>query len=161
VSDDNASTPLEFRSRDRRRRGEEPSAAARLLRYLTRHPVRRRVALGVLLLVLGIGSAAGLYWVRTHSGEKTMEQMLPGYSRANRRQMGIFYGKAGEQMWGWLEDLARPDTQAAIIGIVTGLVAMRCFRSAWLRAEEMRAPVERDARAPADRLREPPSDRPA
>ena len=60
-----------------------------------------RVATGVVVLGLGLGSAAGLYWVSTHSGEKTMEQMLPGYSRANRRQMGIFYGKAGEQMWGW------------------------------------------------------------
>jgi hypothetical protein len=96
-------------------------------------PARRLAIIGLLVLVIGLLSAAGVYWVGTRRADPTLDELLPGYSRANSRQMGIFYGHLGVMMWEWREDLARPDTQAILIAVVSGLVACGCFRLAWLR----------------------------
>ena len=88
--------------------------------------------------MLGLGLAGIVYEVETRDAGPGMEALMPGYSQANSRQMGIYYGHAGEIMWGWREDLARPGTQAAIILVVASAVALGCFRAAWLDAEEAR-----------------------
>jgi hypothetical protein len=102
------------------------------------HPGRRAAVVGVLVLLIGIAGVGMLYWLETRRAEPTIEELLPGYSRANSRQMGIFYGKLGVMMWEWREDLARPGTQAAIIVVAASLVAFGCFRIAWLRGEDER-----------------------
>jgi hypothetical protein len=117
---------LAFSSRSRRR----PRAAP--------VPGRRLRAVGVGVLVLGLGAAGIVYDVETRQAGPGMEDLMPGYSQANSRQMGIYYGHAGEVMWGWREDLARPGTQAAIIVAVASFVALGCFRAAWLDAEDAR-----------------------
>jgi hypothetical protein len=60
---------------------------------------------------------------------------MPGYARANSRQMGVFYGHAGEVMWGWRQTLADPLTQAAIVIALAAIAAGICFRIAWLDAQ--------------------------
>ena len=117
---------LAFSSRSRRRPRAAPVAGRRLR------------AVGVSVLVLGLGAAGLVYELETRSAAPSMEDLMPGYSQANSRQMGIYYGHAGEIMWGWREDLARPGTQAAIIIAIASLVALGCFRAAWLDAEDAR-----------------------
>jgi hypothetical protein len=95
---------------------------------------------GVGALVLGLGSAGLVYALETRDAAPRIEDLMPGYSQANSRQMGIYYGRAGEIMWGWREDLARPGTQAAIIVAIASFVALGCFRAAWLDAEDARTP---------------------
>jgi hypothetical protein len=99
-------------------------------------PGRRPRVVGVCVLVLGLGTAGLVYELETRNAAPSMEDLVPGYSQANSRQMGIYYGHAGEIMWGWREDLARPGVQAAIIIAIASLVALGCFRAAWLDAED-------------------------
>jgi hypothetical protein len=111
-------------------------------------PGRRLTLVGVLVLLIGIGGAGTLYWLETRRPEPTIDELLPGYSRANSRQMGIFYGKLGVMMWEWREDLRRPGAQAAIIVVTASLAAFGCFRIAWLRDEdEKRSPHMRRSRS--------------
>jgi len=63
---------------------------------------------------------------------------MPGYSQANSRLMGIYYGHAGETMWEWREALGRPETQAVIVVFVAAIAAGICFRMAWVDAERAR-----------------------
>jgi hypothetical protein len=103
-------------------------------------PGRRLRLVGVCALVLGLGTAGVVYELETRASAPDMEELMPGYSQANSRQMGIYYGHAGEIMWAWREDLARPGTQAAIIVAIASFVALGCFRAAWLDAEDARKP---------------------
>jgi|SRR5580692_6966224 hypothetical protein len=119
---------LAFSSRSRR-----PPRAAPV-------PGRRLRVVGACILVLGLGAAGVVYELETRDAGPGMEELMPGYSKANARQMGLYYGHAGEIMWGWREDLARPGTQAAIIIAIASLVALGCFRAAWLDAEDARNP---------------------
>jgi hypothetical protein len=119
---------LAFSSRSRR-----PPRAAPV-------PGRRLRVVGACVLVLGLGAAGVVYALETRDAAPGMEELMPGYSQANSRQMGLYYGHAGEIMWGWREDLARPGTQAAIIIAIASLVALGCFRAAWLDAEDARNP---------------------
>jgi hypothetical protein len=94
---------------------------------------------GVSVLVLGLGTAGLAYEMETRNAAPSMDDLMPGYSQANSRQMGLYYGHAGEVMWGWREDLARPGVQAGIIIAIASLVALGCFRAAWLDAEGARS----------------------
>jgi hypothetical protein len=121
----------------------------KLLAFVSRSPRRPQAApapgrrlrrIGILILAFGFAAAGLLYFLETHNAGPSMEDLMPGYSEANSRQMGLYYGHAGELMWGWQEDLARPGTQAAIIVVIASLVAVGCFRVAWLDVEEARKP---------------------
>ena len=103
-------------------------------------PGRRLRLVGVSVLVLGLAAAGLVYAWETRDAAPSMEDLMPGYSEANSRQMGLYYGHAGEIMWGWQEDLARPGVQAAIIIAIASFVAIGCFRAAWLDAEDARKP---------------------
>ena len=98
-------------------------------------PGRRMRIIGIVTLVVGCVAAGLLYWLETRNAEPSLEELMPGYSRANSRMMGIYYGHAGQMMWEWRETLARPDTQAAIILVVAAIVAAGCFRVAFVDAE--------------------------
>lgn len=63
---------------------------------------------------------------------------MPGYSQANSRLMGIYYGHAGKTMWEWREALARPGVQAGLIVLVASVASAICFRVAWLDADRAR-----------------------
>jgi hypothetical protein len=102
-------------------------------------PGRRLRVVGVSVLVLGLGTAGLAYEMETRNAAPSMDDLMPGYSQANSRQMGLYYGHAGEVMWGWREDLARPGVQAGIIIAIASLVALGCFRAAWLDAEDARS----------------------
>jgi hypothetical protein len=87
--------------------------------------------IGVVVLLLGIGSAGIVYWIGIRSADSTEDPLLAGYSeaqsRAESRQMGLLYGKSGVLIDDLCDDLKRPGTQAAIIAGVSALIAAGCF----------------------------------
>ncbi len=83
--------------------------------------------IGVLVLLAGIAGAGLLYWAETRSAEPTMDELMPGYSKMEKRQMGILFGGTGVVLSDGLDDLKRPDTQATIIVVVSVLFAWGCF----------------------------------
>jgi len=84
------------------------------------------------VLVLGIVSAGLVYWLGTRSQDSTDDISMLGYDRAETRQMAQLYGKSGELIEDWSNDLKQPGTQAVIIIVVSGLVASGCFYFAHL-----------------------------
>jgi hypothetical protein len=86
--------------------------------------------IGILVLVLGIAGACLFYWVEARSAAPTIDDLLPDYSRARAREIGILMGNFGVMMLGWTDALERPGTQAIIIAAVSALVALGCFRAA-------------------------------
>src|SRR5690349_2290209 len=78
-------------------------------------PGRRIRRMGWLVLTAGIAGAALLYWIEIRRAGPSMEQLMPGYTRANLRQTGILYGRAGQTFWELSQTMARPDVQAAAI----------------------------------------------
>ena len=91
-----------------------------------KHRARFRTA-GILVLVLGIGSACALYWIRTHNRDWTDDPMMAGYSKPEIRQMEIMYGRMGEMTSDFMNDLKRPGTQAILIAAISILIALGCF----------------------------------
>jgi hypothetical protein len=104
-------------------------------------PGQRARRVGAWILIVGLGAAGLLYVLETRRAEPGIEQ-LPGYSAANSRQMGVFYGHAGEVMWGWRETLAEPATQAGIVLAVAAVAAGICFRIAWLDVQHAKEHTE-------------------
>ena len=88
---------------------------------------KRLRVIGVVVLVLGLLGAGALYWIRTHSGEPTEDELLAGNARAESRQMQILYGKMGLLTQELSDDLKQPGTQAFLIGAVSVLIAAGCF----------------------------------
>ena len=88
---------------------------------------RRLRTIGVIVLLLGIGSACIVYWMGTRSVDLADDPSMTGFYKADSRQMGMLYGQMGLMIQDLLEDLKRPGTQAAIIGVVAALVASGCF----------------------------------
>jgi hypothetical protein len=83
--------------------------------------------IGVFVLVLGIGGAAILYWLRTRSPDFSNDLSMVGYNRAEQRQMGRLYGKSGLLIEQWSNDLKQPGTQATIIVVISTLIMAGCF----------------------------------
>lgn len=83
--------------------------------------------IGVLVLALGLLGGGALYWIRTHSGEPTEDELLAGNTRVESRQMGLLYGKMGLLTQEWSDDLKQPGTQALIIAGLSVLIAASCF----------------------------------
>ena len=91
---------------------------------------RRRARLriiGILVLVLGLGSAGLVYWLETRSPDVMDDLSMVGYNKAQTRQMGMLYGKMGPVIEEWFDDLKQPGTQAEIIAAVSTLIAAGCF----------------------------------
>lgn len=96
--------------------------------------------MGVIVLVAGVVSAAALYLIRTYLAGPRPEDLLSNYRAANERQMGLMYGNSGVLMWDWLEALKQPGTEAIVILVLSALVALICFRVAWVEADEATQP---------------------
>ena len=52
---------------------------------------------------------------------------MVGYNKPAERQMAILYGKQGELIEDWSNDLKQPGTQAIIIVVTAVLIAGACF----------------------------------
>jgi hypothetical protein len=102
-----------------------------------KHRAQFRAA-GVIVLLLGIGSAWILYWLRTRNQDSSADPMLAGYSKPETRQMEILYGKMGLVTSDLFDALKRPGTQAILIVAISALVAMGCFFFArrWVDGDE-------------------------
>jgi hypothetical protein len=95
-------------------------------------PARLRI-IGVIVLLLGIGSAGAVYWIRTRSADLNDDPSMAGYYKIQSRQMGMLYGNMGLLIQDLLDDLKRPGTQAIIIIVVATIVSFGCFHFArWL-----------------------------
>ena len=79
------------------------------------------------MLLLGIASAGIVYWLGTRSPDLSDDLSMVGYNKPEERQMEILYGKQGELIEDWSNDLKQPSTQAIIIVVVAALVAGGCF----------------------------------
>jgi hypothetical protein len=84
------------------------------------------------VLVLGLTAAYVFYRVRSQSLAPTMDDLLPGYSERRARQNGILMGGLVVWLLQAADKLQEPDTQAMIIAGASVLVALCCFRVAWL-----------------------------
>jgi hypothetical protein len=96
---------------------------------------RLRLA-GLVVLVLGIAGASGVYWLRTRSPDFSDDLSMVGYNKAQTRQMEQLYGKSGLLIEEWFNDLKQPGAQATIIVVISALIAGGCFYFARLSAEE-------------------------
>ena len=61
-----------------------------------------------------------------------MDDLLPGYSERRARQTGILMGGFVVSLLQGADKLKEPSTQALIIAGASVLVALCCFRVAWL-----------------------------
>jgi hypothetical protein len=84
-------------------------------------------SIGVIVLLLGIGSACIVYWVGIRSADLSDDPSMARDNIAASRQMGILYGKMGLLIDDWSDELKRPGTQAIIIAAAATLVALGCF----------------------------------
>jgi hypothetical protein len=84
------------------------------------------------VLVLGLTAAYLFYRARSQSLGPTMDDLLPGYSERRARQTGILMGGFVVSLLQGADKLKEPATQALIIAGVSVLVALCCFRVAWL-----------------------------
>ncbi|HZL42703.1 MAG TPA: hypothetical protein VFD66_05435 [Verrucomicrobiae bacterium] len=91
-----------------------------------RHRAQFRLA-GIVVLVLGIGSACLLYWIRTHNGAWVDDPSLAGYSRPATQQMGVLYGKMGLMVSDFFNDFKQPGVQAMSIAAASALAGFVCF----------------------------------
>jgi hypothetical protein len=95
-------------------------------------PANRLRFIGSGVLVLGLTAAYVFYRVRSQSIAPSMDDLLPGYSERSARQTGIIMGGFVVSLLQLADKLKEPDTQALIIAGATVLVALCCFRIAWL-----------------------------
>jgi hypothetical protein len=95
-------------------------------------PANRLRFIGSGVLVLGLTAAYLFYRVRSQSLPPTLDELLPGYSDRRARQTGILMGGFVVSLLQGAEALKDPITQAWIIAGMSVLVALCCFRVAWL-----------------------------
>ena len=88
------------------------------------------------MLALGIVGAGIVYWLGTRSTDLSDDLSMVGYNKPAERQMEILYGKQGELIEDWSNDLKQPGTQAVIILVTTALIAGCCFYFARLHDED-------------------------
>jgi hypothetical protein len=92
---------------------------------LSRRQARQLKIIGVVILLSGIIGAGIVYWTR--SPDLSDDLSMVGYDKPEQRQMGILYGKQGELIEDWSNDLKQPGTRAIIIIVATVLIAGACF----------------------------------
>jgi hypothetical protein len=92
-----------------------------------RRRARRLRLTGVIVLLAGIGGAGVVYWLGTRAADVADDLSMVGYNKPEERQMGMLYGKQGELIENWSNDLKQPDTQAFIIAAASILIATGCF----------------------------------
>jgi hypothetical protein len=94
-------------------------------------PAKRRAGrlrmTGVTVLLLGIVGAGVVYWLGTRAADMSDDLSMVGFDKSEQRQMGVLYGKQGELIENWSNDLKQPGTQAFIIAAAAILIASGCF----------------------------------
>jgi hypothetical protein len=90
------------------------------------HNARLRT-LGLIVLILGLGGAATVYWLESHSASRNEDPAMVGYSRQETRQMETMYGTMGSMTDDLLNALKRPGVQAAIIAGISTVVGGGCL----------------------------------
>ena len=93
----------------------------------SRRQSKRLRLIGLMVLLLGLVAAGAVYWIRTHFGEPSEDELLAGNARAESHQMGVLYGKMGVLILQWSDDLKQPGTQAILIAGVSILISAGCF----------------------------------
>jgi hypothetical protein len=89
--------------------------------------------IGVLVLLLGLGGAGVVYWTGSPPEDLSADPATARAYKTEARDIEINFGKMGLILNDWMADLERPGTQAAIIALVSILVASGCFWFArWL-----------------------------
>ena len=94
---------------------------------LFREKQKRLRAIGGVILLLGLATAAAIYWIGMHSTGPSEEELLPGYARMESHQMQFLYGKMGLLMQELSNNLKQPGTQAGIVAAISILAAVGCF----------------------------------
>jgi flagellar basal body-associated protein FliL len=100
---------------------------------------KRLRVIGLVVLVLGLLGAGAVYWIRTHTGEPTEDELLAGNARAEAHQMGVLYGKMGLITQELSDDLKQPGTQSCFIAGISILIAAGCFHFARLEDDDDQA----------------------
>jgi hypothetical protein len=100
--------------------------------FVNTTPANRLRFIGSGVLVLGLTGAYLFYRVRSQSVEPTIDELLPGFSERRARQTGILMGGFVVSLLEGADKLKEPATQAVIIAAVAVLVALCCFRVAWV-----------------------------
>lgn len=101
---------------------EKPNLTA----SIRRRARRLRVA-GAGFLMSGMVIASVVYWLGTRSPDVADDASMLGYDRPAERQMETLYGKQGDLIEEWSNELEQPGTQAVIIILTATLVAGCCF----------------------------------
>ena len=83
--------------------------------------------IGFTVLLLGIVSAGIVYWLGTRAADVSDDLSMVGFNKPEQQQMERLYGKSGELIEDWSNDLKQPDTQAVIIVVAAALIAGGCF----------------------------------
>lgn len=81
--------------------------------------------IGSVVLASGVIAAGLVYGIGTHNAAPPDVSML-GFNRAEQQQMGRLYGKSGQMLDDWLDDLKQPDTQAILILIFSSAIFAGC-----------------------------------
>jgi uncharacterized protein YpmB len=95
--------------------------------------------IGVVILILGIASAGILYWLETRAPDLSDDPAMLGFDRSQTRQMEMLYGKEGQLIEDWSNDLKQPGTQAVIIIIFSAIIASGFFYFARLPGDDAQA----------------------
>jgi hypothetical protein len=103
-------------------------------------PGRRLRIIGLSVLALGLIAAALVYRSDTRDVDPTVAELAAGSARARSRQNGILYGHVGVMMSEWDDELGQPGTQAGLILTMAGVVAVVCFRVAYLQGLQQNNP---------------------
>ena len=82
---------------------------------------------GIIVLLLGIGSAGVVYWLGTRSADLSDDLSMIGYNKPEERQMEILYGKQGKLIEDLSNNLKQPGTQAGIITAASVIIVAGCF----------------------------------
>jgi|ERR1700722_3008934 len=93
---------------------------------------RRLRIIAVVVLLLGIFGADGVYWLGTRSAQTSDDLAGLGNEKAQARKEETLYGKQTILIDRWIEDLKQPGTQAVIVVLTAVLVAGGCFYFAHL-----------------------------
>jgi len=83
--------------------------------------------IGALVLLLGLGGAGAVYWTGGPPADLSSDPATARDYKTERRDIEINFGKMGLILDDLMADLERPGTQAAIIALVSILVASGCF----------------------------------
>jgi acetylglutamate kinase len=89
--------------------------------------VRRLRTVGIAAIAIAVVSASLVSWRGRGSEDLSNDPSTAGFNKANQRQMEIMYGKMGTITEDLVQHLKEPRTQAIIILLGGGLIAVACF----------------------------------